>query len=64
MCLTLKAQPVPVPFDNAWYGFNTQLGNQPYFLDNGRLVDIDNDGDSDVVIVEIFAGLWEQQQVL
>ncbi len=56
VCLTLKAQPVPVPFDNAWYGFNTQLGNQPYFLDNGRLVDIDNDGDSDVVGSKYFAG--------
>ncbi|MBS1551646.1 MAG: T9SS type A sorting domain-containing protein [Bacteroidetes bacterium] len=54
--LILKAQPVPVPFDNAWYGFNTQLGSQPYFMDNGRLADIDNDGDSDVVGSRYFAG--------
>jgi hypothetical protein len=35
-------------FDN-WYGFNTQIGTQPYLITSSTLADIDNDGDLDVV---------------
>ncbi|MBK8552063.1 MAG: T9SS type A sorting domain-containing protein [Ignavibacteria bacterium] len=54
--LTLFAQPVLTTFDNTWYGFNAKLGEQNYFLNSGRVVDIDNDGDSDVVGSRYFAG--------
>ena len=51
-----NAQPVVKPFDKTWYGFNAKLGEQNYFLNSGRVVDIDNDGDSDVVGSRYFAG--------
>ena len=54
--LTANAQQTVKPFDKTWYGFNTKLGDQNYFLNSGRLVDIDNDGDSDVVGSRYFAG--------
>lgn len=53
---TLNAQQVLPPFANTWYGFNTLVGSQPYFLTSGRVVDIDNDGDSDVVSSKYFGG--------
>lgn len=52
----LNAQPVLKPFDKTWYGFNAKLGEQNYFLNSGRVADIDNDGDSDVVGSRYFAG--------
>ncbi len=56
LCLSLNAQSVLKPFDKTWYGFNAKLGEQNYFLNSGRLADIDNDGDSDVVGSKYFAG--------
>lgn len=52
----VNAQPVVKPFDKTWYGFNAKLGEQNYFLNSGRVLDIDNDGDSDVVGSRYFAG--------
>ena len=46
---TGHAQPTIVPFDSTWYGFNTALGSEVYFLSSAQLADVDNDGDSDVV---------------
>jgi len=54
--LTINSQPVLPPFENTWYGFNTLNGNQQYFLNSARLVDIDNDGDSDVVAAKYWSG--------
>lgn len=54
--LTLNAQSVLAPFENTWYGFNALAANQQYFLNSGRVVDIDNDGDSDVVGSRYWAG--------
>jgi hypothetical protein len=50
------AQPGAKPFDKTWYGYNAKLGEQNYFLNSGRVVDIDNDGDSDIVGSRYFAG--------
>jgi FG-GAP-like repeat len=54
--LILKAQQILPPFENTWYGFNTLTGSQTYFLTSSRVVDIDNDGDSDVVSSKYFSG--------
>lgn len=53
---SVNGQPVVKPFEKTWYGFNAKLGEQNYFLNSGRVVDIDNDGDSDVVGSRYFAG--------
>ncbi|MEO8210454.1 MAG: VCBS repeat-containing protein, partial [bacterium] len=50
------SQQVIQPFENTWYGFNTLTGSQTFFSNSVRLVDIDNDGDSDVVASKYFGG--------
>jgi hypothetical protein len=53
---SVQSQTVPVPFDSTWYGFNTYISGQNYFLSYSKLVDLDNDGDSDVVASKYFSG--------
>ena len=54
--ISINAQTLIVPFENTWFGFNTLSGNQQYFLNSARLVDTDNDGDSDVVAAKYWSG--------
>jgi hypothetical protein len=54
--LTVQSQSVLAPFENTWYGFNTQTGTDNYYLTYAKLVDLDNDGDSDVVASKYFVG--------
>jgi len=51
-----KAQLSVAPFDSTWFGYNTLVGNQTYFLSSAKLVDIDNDGDLDAVSSKYYAG--------
>ena len=50
------AQLLVPAFDSTWFGYNTQVSNQPYFLSSAKLIDLDNDGDSDVVASKYFGG--------
>ncbi|MEO8665706.1 MAG: T9SS type A sorting domain-containing protein [Ignavibacteria bacterium] len=51
----VRSQIVAPPFDT-WYGFNTNNGGHEYFLNSGRLADIDNDNDLDFLGSRYFAG--------
>jgi hypothetical protein len=51
-----EAQLSVTPFDSTWFGYNTLIGNQTYFLSSAKLVDIDNDGDLDAVSSKYYTG--------
>lgn len=55
-CFDVSAQTIVPPFENTWYGFNVSTENQISFLSSSKMVDVDNDGDSDVVASRYFAG--------